>query len=527
MRAGELPSSYSPHHKFLAVLISIGAACLIPNAMLTGRGPADDRDVFAYIGWLMHRGFVPYRDVWDHKGPLLYAVNWLGWALTPHTTVGIGILQLTVYAVSFWLLARIAARLAGDGVFVVVAFAAIAFLAQTGEGGNMAETWAVLPIAITHAIVFESFASRWRFWFAPVLGFCIAATLLIRPNLAAEPLLGAVFLTLLPQCRRPSVPAFTVLSVSLGCVAAILPIWSAGALPDFIAAYWTYNAAYSRLTTLRQHFAGLMQLLFVMRTAALFYAGAIGWVLLCRSARHRNELRAWLPDGYRLFLLLALPAEVACAALSGRPFYHYLVPLFPVLSILSVIALSCLMHLLRPAGTSLRLTVLVIGGLVAVLQLRKYILFAGMAFRVAQPEGQVAAFLQQATAATDRVLPIGDIGSMQVALKSRRLPVSKYVYQLPLIHRANAGAGQQRAELLHDLQIGKPAAVFSLPGPGGSLCGAPDPEESWNRAVALRDGYARGQIRDLLAPELQFHYRQIERADFQSACVFLRADLAH
>ena len=55
-----------------------------------------DASVFLYIGRRMHEGFMPYRDIFDHKGPILYLINWLGLFL--HTDwapyLGVWLLEL-------------------------------------------------------------------------------------------------------------------------------------------------------------------------------------------------------------------------------------------------------------------------------------------------------------------------------------------------------------------------------------------------------------------------------------------------
>jgi hypothetical protein len=37
--------------------------------------PNDDSAIFLYIGRAILNGQVPYVDIWDHKGPLLYYIN--------------------------------------------------------------------------------------------------------------------------------------------------------------------------------------------------------------------------------------------------------------------------------------------------------------------------------------------------------------------------------------------------------------------------------------------------------------------
>lgn len=43
----------------------------------------DDKDIFSYIGRLIAKGGVPYRDVFDHKPPLIFFFNYFGLLLGP------------------------------------------------------------------------------------------------------------------------------------------------------------------------------------------------------------------------------------------------------------------------------------------------------------------------------------------------------------------------------------------------------------------------------------------------------------
>lgn len=43
----------------------------------------DDKEIFKYIGGLLYKGGVPYRDIFDHKPPLIFFLNFLGWSLGP------------------------------------------------------------------------------------------------------------------------------------------------------------------------------------------------------------------------------------------------------------------------------------------------------------------------------------------------------------------------------------------------------------------------------------------------------------
>src|SRR5678809_253 len=55
--------------------------------------PSRDSGVFLYVGWRLLSGDIPYREVWDHKPPLIYFVDALGLTLTPHSLWGVWFLQ--------------------------------------------------------------------------------------------------------------------------------------------------------------------------------------------------------------------------------------------------------------------------------------------------------------------------------------------------------------------------------------------------------------------------------------------------
>ena len=48
-----------------------------------------DKEVFQYIGMIIKNDLHPYSDVFDHKPPVIYLLNYLGVLLTPNSTWGI------------------------------------------------------------------------------------------------------------------------------------------------------------------------------------------------------------------------------------------------------------------------------------------------------------------------------------------------------------------------------------------------------------------------------------------------------
>ncbi len=65
-----------------------------------------DTAVFQTVGYMMKRGFLPYVDTFDHKGPLLYLIHYLGSLI--NTNTGVGIFQLINYFITFLFAYKIA-----------------------------------------------------------------------------------------------------------------------------------------------------------------------------------------------------------------------------------------------------------------------------------------------------------------------------------------------------------------------------------------------------------------------------------
>jgi len=59
-----------------------------------------DTAVFQTVGYMMKRGYLPYVDTFDHKGPLLYLIHYLGSLINTHS--GVAVFQLLFYYISFF-----------------------------------------------------------------------------------------------------------------------------------------------------------------------------------------------------------------------------------------------------------------------------------------------------------------------------------------------------------------------------------------------------------------------------------------
>lgn len=109
------------------------------------RFPGNDSAVFKLLGQWMAKGLVPYRDFFDHKGPIIPLVEYIGYGLTG-TKWGLLVLQtiaLTISGLAFYCTAKLFFKQMRS-IFMAIAGLLLCIIYLSLDGGNISEEW-VLP----------------------------------------------------------------------------------------------------------------------------------------------------------------------------------------------------------------------------------------------------------------------------------------------------------------------------------------------------------------------------------------------
>jgi hypothetical protein len=162
-------------NKIPLLLLSLLVTVLLPHWPFWGQSIAGDNDVFAYIGWGMSKGKIPYLDLWDHKGPLLYLLERLGPILSSRPAVGVGILDILVFIITTYILLSIITQIISARATIAVALASIVFCAVYMGGGNITETWAVMFLAMAHLVAWKAANNDLPWYGGLLVGFSLAA----------------------------------------------------------------------------------------------------------------------------------------------------------------------------------------------------------------------------------------------------------------------------------------------------------------------------------------------------------------
>lgn len=218
-----------------------------------------DANTYLTMGRGLINGAVPYRDLFDHKGPVLYAIYALGALLDPKGFSGVFLLQWAGLLGTLWYLFRIGRLFVQEGRALVCACAAPVFLFTAGiyylpqnldYGGGSAEEFCLPLFAFALWLVSRGECRGWQSKDFLLLGLSMGLVLQIKLNLALfwVGILLPVFLHHWAEKRwndslRKAIQVLGGILISL--VPYVLYALGTGSLGDCVRAYLAFNQSYA------------------------------------------------------------------------------------------------------------------------------------------------------------------------------------------------------------------------------------------------------------------------------------------
>lgn len=173
---------------YLASLLLAAIFCLKFSVTTSPFYQIDGTDsaIFSIIGKYWADGSIPYLDLWDHKGPIIFFINCLGYLLTGNE---FGILLLQICSLSVFVLFTYKTfRLYFKQIIsALLSIVSLFWLACSYEGGNLTEEYLLPYLATAFYYIAkwikekeESGASGINPWYSFLLGFILAFAFLTR-----------------------------------------------------------------------------------------------------------------------------------------------------------------------------------------------------------------------------------------------------------------------------------------------------------------------------------------------------------
>lgn len=317
----------------IIALVGVLLFCLFLSEYFYPAGT--DSGNFLYIGRQLLDGNIPYRDVWDHKGPLLYFLNALGIVLGMGDRSGVLFLEFVMafsaFTIGFNVLRKIYGFIpaAAATLITVYCFVLICQCNCTEE----------------YALIFQ-FTAFWLFCRAEnasnrihlnfISGMLCAGAFFLRPNLIGFWLaLGACWIlcrVMDRHLKRLFIDTFALFTgFALVCFISVIYFYFNNALDDMWDCVFRFNfsycgrGVYDRFHALRYGFT----ILFPFSCLA-FCAWWIGLVFF-----------KMIPERIKSVTLLAIflyPVEILFSILSGGETSKYQIPwLLPIAILIALL----------------------------------------------------------------------------------------------------------------------------------------------------------------------------------------------
>ncbi|MBN1641419.1 MAG: glycosyltransferase family 39 protein [Anaerolineae bacterium] len=457
---------------FLLLLVS-ATVVILPSAPMFHSLPHRDAGVFLYVGQQILQGRLPYRDVWDHKGPALYYLNALGLALSGGSEWGVWTLQLVLVCAAAYLGFLALESIVGPRIAALSSVSWLACLSVWWSYGNRVEGFA-LPFHFAVLYVLLVRREPVRAW---VIGICCSGCLALRPDLVVFPLTVALYLLgSAVLARRWREAMGRALGMALGSALVLGPIMAGfalqGALADLIDQVFTYNLVYmashpaNRAAVVGQS----TQLIFRLGIATL----PLAWVLAI--VRELSETRAQLPGGLRFVGLVGFPLTLLQSSASGMGYMHYFMALLPPYHVLLCVLLwtvDVTVGAIRPrrflSPRLLRHIAAIAIVLVSIVPVARYLRLAlDTHLRdTAWPEAHPAVrYVRERVPVGETVLVWGAESGVNFA-SGYRSP-TRYVYQYPLLTRGYQTSAKVD-EFYADIAGSKPYVIIDTSSTNGAI----------------------------------------------------------
>lgn len=436
-----------------------------------------DSGMFAYMGSRILKGEIPYRDVWDHKPPLVYFLNAIGLATSDNTMWGFWVIEVLSLFTAIYISYRLFKRIFGKQAAIISSGIWLFTLILLLEGGNYTTEYTLplqfIAIGLMVAPSPNNKPYRTRF----IIGLLGGTAFYFKQTAAGVWIAYWIYLTI-KDLRQKEIQRWLNDSLSLAVgplmitVGLVVYFATNSGLGDFWDAAFRYNFVYKE-----QGISWLVKTMPILvgshnlAPMGLLPIGLLGFVFAGIALKNRKISDA----GMSLVLAVAvidLPVELLLVSTSGRMYPHYYLTAIPVLAIFSAFLIWTLVNqLLRwniPQIDLNQVSLLVL----AVLLLGS-VKYMGEKVYEYQNFGnrKVVKFIRENTSPTDTILVWG--AETEINFASLRKSPARITSYYPLLS-AGYASEEVVTGYLTDIMENKPRFVFDINNSGTPLLQLPN-----------------------------------------------------
>ena len=427
-----------------AVLIAAAfcVSCDCSTCWLFPTRPMRDSSVFRYIGLLMKNGGIPYRDTFDHKGPILYFINYLGILFGVN---GVWLFELLFLSATSILTYKVIRRFCSSCVSAAGAVIVMFQLHGVLAGGNRVQEYA-LPFIVCSLLIFVKYlqmeeVSKLEL---AICGACFMVVLLLRVDFVTLWVAMCPVVLIRELRKKNNRLGYFLRWFLLGAAFVLIPVLLYlcfnGAIHEFWRQYIQFNVRYTGAEP-DSHT--------VDQVSAIFLSGSflIPAAILCVSALIDKKNRV-----ISLSTLCYTVLTAAVTALPGRSFSYYCIILLPAMVVPAALLIAIVEKIIQ-SRTLLWICIL-LAVAVAVFPWTPILTEgpdAAPFYRTS--EYAISNWIRENTEATDTIITCGNYDLLYVL--SDRKAASRYSYQMPIAMVDPDIYG----EFIEDLEKNQPAVL--------------------------------------------------------------------
>ncbi len=294
-----------------------------PSHLWINDAPYTDSSVFKTVTLMMRNGYMPYLDTFDHKGPLLYLINYLGDIISINK--GIWVIEMITLTITFYMFYKIANLKCKKGVSIFVSLIASTLLSNYYEGGNYCEIFA-LPFISFATYVFLDYVLNKRTNNYKVLlcGLCFGSVLMLRPNMIGVWFIFCFYIFIKNIIRKEFKELlifieFFLLGVLLIIAPILIWLYKNNALKAFYDVYIVFNGSYSANADRLTHISNIWYLFFDFINEKIIL---IAFITIIYSI---------IKEKINIIYLIYMMVTMLLICMSGNHYGHYMIVFVPAI----------------------------------------------------------------------------------------------------------------------------------------------------------------------------------------------------
>ncbi len=418
-------------YKIILLLIIIGLSCISIISSPFYKGTMyNDPSVFQIMGKGMLQNQIMYKDLFDHKGPIIYIINALAYLISPH--IGLFIIEIVFIYIGTIYIYKTSNLILKKGSFLI-SLLYLMLIFRYIDGGNLTEEYAITFMSIAQyyilKILYEKETNIKKSWI--IIGATFTINFFIKPTYISIWIAFGIT-QLIYYIKDNKIKelikciSYIFIGVAIVLVPIIIYLLKNDAIKDFINAYFIMNMKYSEASIIKKITC------FIDMIKIYGYEIFIIFAVLSNIVVIFNKKQTKI----KLFITLYFIISLILTAWAPKTYIHYLIQLAPcitleltflICNILSLMEKTRVKKYKEQLPLKLIYICIAISILFSSVQINNFLINSKKGDTKRSAMDEIKTYINQ----EDKILVLGNQPYYYIYLDKQ--PEFKYFFQMPII----------------------------------------------------------------------------------------------